>query len=144
MRKIDKRVNLLRVNILNEERYLRSKGIIKESHEEIDEDWKTNVAAGLMSMGAGANANAQSTPTANNNQQTISQSTNKSDTSGVADPFGVNKGNDKLEFKLMNTFKSGESVVNPNDSEVQQLLASIKQFSDKNPDVIIKIDVIGS
>lgn len=55
MRKIDKQINIANANLLSEQRYLTIK-------EGLDEDWKTNLAAGLATAGGVAGAHAQQAP----------------------------------------------------------------------------------
>lgn len=66
MRKFDKKLNIVKANLLSEQRYLENK-------EGLSEDWKTNVAAGLASVAAGAGANAQNHQAPQQNQATTIQ-----------------------------------------------------------------------
>jgi hypothetical protein len=144
MRKYEKKNNLKKANILAEQRYLLNKGLITENDADLDEDWKSNVAAGLATVGSlGAQQAQAQTPSSNN--QSYQQSTQrKTNDVGVADPFNTKKSNDVLQVKLANTFRSGDYKVNPNDNELQSLLQQINVFSQRNPGAIIKIDIVGS
>lgn len=55
MRKIDKKLNIAKLNLLSEQRYLEEKNCLEEG-------WKTNMAAGIASLGAGMSAQAQQAP----------------------------------------------------------------------------------
>lgn len=87
MRKIDKQINIANANLLSEQRYLTIK-------EGLDEDWKTNLAAGAASLAGAAGAQAQQAPqphqqqNVNNVNKVVAQQT-KQDNSGVANPYGV-------------------------------------------------------
>jgi len=143
MRKIDKKINLNKANILVEQRYLAKKGFISES--DIEEDWKSNVAAGLATVGSMGSMAAQNNQDSNPNQNSkeiTQQQQNKSD-SDVANPWGVKKTN-TLNFKLTNSFSSGASRVNPNDPQVKQLIEQVSAFASANSGAIIKVNIVGS
>jgi hypothetical protein len=143
MRRIDKKINLNKANLLAEQRYLTKKGFISEN--EIEEDWKSNVAAGLATVGSMGSMAAQNSQDANPNQNSkeIShQQQNKSD-SDVANPWG-NKKTNRLNLKLTNSFSSGASSVDPNDPQVKQMIEQVSAFASANPSAIIKVSVIGS
>jgi hypothetical protein len=143
MRKYEKKINLNRVNVLNEQRYLNQKGYISEN--EIDEDWKTNIAAGLA-MAAGGTAKAQN-PSPNQSTPSKEISTNQglSQDDNVANPFNIQtKANSNLKIKLSSTFKSGASSVNPNDAEVKNFLKQLTDFVQKNEGALIRINITGS
>ena len=74
MRKIDKKLNISKVNLLSEQRYLDEKNGLEEG-------WKTNMAAGIASLGAGMGAQAQQAPQqAQNIEKTIQATpTNQND-----------------------------------------------------------------
>lgn len=86
MRKIDKQLNIAKANLLSEQRYLTIK-------EGLDEDWKTNLAAGLATAGGVAGAHAQQAPKQSNVQgvdKAIQATAPKQqDNAKVANPFGV-------------------------------------------------------
>jgi hypothetical protein len=84
MRKIDKQINIANTNLLSEQRYLTIK-------EGLDEDWKTNLAAGLATAGGVAGAHAQQAPKQAPSQQTTQQQAPSLKTADgkTADPFGV-------------------------------------------------------
>ncbi len=88
MRKIDKQLNIAKANLLSEQRYLTIK-------EGLDEDWKTNLAAGAASLAGAAGANAQQAPQQAQNQQNVNKVVQqqapqaKQDNSGIANPYGV-------------------------------------------------------
>ncbi len=77
MRKLDKKLNIYNANKLAEERYL-------------NEDWKTNLAAGLATAGGVAGAQAQNNKTIAPQQQgkEIQHSLTKTN-ANVANPYGV-------------------------------------------------------
>lgn len=112
MRKIDKQLNIANANLLSEQRYLTIK-------EGLDEDWKTNLAAGIATAGGVAGAHAQQAPQQSQNQQagtTIQNQTPKQDNSGVADPFNVNGkdmsatyGHTKPIFKIQTGVQDGRT-----------------------------------
>ena len=145
MRKYEKKNNLIKVNILNEQRYLKQKGYIVEN--EIDEDWKSNVAAGLaMTAGLGGSANATerpNDPSQSNKEISFNQGDLKNN-NDVANPFNVQKNDKKLSIKLSNTFKSGASSVNPNDAEFKNFLKQLNDFTQQNEGALIKVNIIGS
>lgn len=64
MRKFDKKLNIVKANLLSEQRYLENK-------DGLSEGWRTNVAAGLASLGGAAGAQAQQAPQQAPQQQTI-------------------------------------------------------------------------
>jgi hypothetical protein len=145
MRKIDKKLNLQKANLLAEQRYLKNKGFIVENDIELEEDWKSNVAAGLATVGSFGAQSAQGQTQQNNNNQTTQQSVQQRGNDGkTADPFNTQKASARLQTKLANTFRSGESKVNPNDSEVQGFIQQINAFAQRNPGAIIKVDIVGS
>lgn len=145
MRKYEKKLNLKKANILAEQRYLLNKGLIVENDADLDEDWKSNVAAGLATVGSLGAQQAQAQTPSSNNNQTYQQSTQtRTNDSGAADPFNTKKSNNVLQVKLSNTFRSGDSKVSPNDSEVQGFIQQINAFSQRNPGAIIKVDIVGS
>lgn len=84
MRKIDKKKNIANANLLSEQRYLTIK-------EGLDEDWKTNLAAGAASLAGAAGAQAQQAPQQAPNQQTIQHQAPSLKTADgkTANPFGV-------------------------------------------------------
>lgn len=83
MRKIDKKINIIKANLLNEERYLNEKNGINEG-------WKTNVAAGLASLAGGMGANAQSQDAPQQNQTSIQhQETPKQDDGKTSNAFNT-------------------------------------------------------
>lgn len=55
MRKIDKKLNISKLNLLSEQRYLDEKNGLEEG-------WKSNMAAGVASLGFGMGAQAQQAP----------------------------------------------------------------------------------
>lgn len=126
MRRFDKKINIQKANLLSEQRYLESKGII-------DEDWKTNLAAGLASVGGAVGASAQqpvSNPM-NNITQTSQQSTPKTN---VANPFNVSQStnsNALLTINLSNSFESGDYQLNKN-FQIDKL-EKIKNYILNNP-----------
>ncbi len=66
MRKFDKKLNIVKANLLNEQRYINIK-------EGVDEGWGKNLAAGVASLAAGAGANAQAQQAPQQNQATSIQ-----------------------------------------------------------------------
>lgn len=84
MRKFDKKLNILKANLLSEQRYAETK-------DPLNEGWKTNVAAGLATLagGAGANAQAQSAPQKPNVQNQVQGAIDKGFGDKVANPFNA-------------------------------------------------------
>lgn len=110
MRKIDKQINIANANLLSEQRYLTIK-------EGLDEDWKTNLAAGAASLAGAAGAQAQQAPqqqaqNVNNVNKVVAQQT-KQDNSGVANPYGVDMsasvGQTKPIFKIQTGVQDGKT-----------------------------------
>ncbi len=111
MRKIDKQLNIANANLLSEQRYLTIK-------EGLDEDWKTNLAAGAASLAGAAGAQAQQAPqqqqqqNVNNVNKVVAQQT-KQDNSGVANPYGVDMsasvGQTKPIFKIQTGVQDGKT-----------------------------------
>lgn len=108
MRKFDKKLNILKANLLSEQRYAEEKNPLNEG-------WKTNVAAGLASIAGGAGANAQAQQAPQQNQGTSIQQAQgqQQDKSGVADPFNVDKsgfiGQTKPIFKIQTGVQDGKT-----------------------------------
>lgn len=85
MRKFDKKLNIANANLLSEQRYLTIK-------EGLDEDWKTNLAAGAASLAGAAGAQAQQAPKQAPTQQidkTIQQQAPQQNNANVANPYGA-------------------------------------------------------
>jgi hypothetical protein len=83
MRRFDKLANIKKANVLLEKRIIEEKSLLKE-------DWKTNVAAGLASIGGVAGANAQTNKTVAPEQgKEITHNQASKSNSDVANPFGV-------------------------------------------------------
>jgi hypothetical protein len=106
MRKIDKQKNIANANLLSEQRYLTIK-------EGLDEDWKTNLAAGAASLAGAAGAQAQQAPQQQaQNQQTIQHQAPSLKTADgkTANPFGV----------------STPSSANPNSTDMSAVVGQTK------------------
>lgn len=86
MRKIDKKLNIVKANLLNEQRYSQYKNGLNES---VDEGWKTNVAAGLASLAGGAGASAQSQQVPQQNQSIQYQQPQKQDDGKTSNAFNT-------------------------------------------------------
>ena len=84
MRKFDKKLNIVKANLLSEQRYLNNK-------EGINEDWKTNLAAGIASLGGAAGAQAQQqAPQQAPQQQSIQhQQAQKADDAKTSNAFNT-------------------------------------------------------
>lgn len=106
MRKFDKKLNILKTNLLSEQRYAEEKG-------ELTEGWKTNAVAGLASLAGGVGANAQQAP---QQQPQMDKTTQhqapslKTADGKTANPFGA----------------SNQTSVNPNTTDVSAFVGQTK------------------
>lgn len=92
MRKIDKKLNIQKVNLLSEQRYLDNKNLTSE-------DWKTNLAAGLATAGAVAGANAQTTKHSDIDQTAIPQDGTtkaKIKDTNLANPYNIDSSDQSM------------------------------------------------
>jgi len=134
MRRFDKKLNINKVNLLSEQRYLKSKGIVNENTSELEEDWKTNLAAGLASIGGGIGANAQQTEP-NQSAQTTQQAPAPKPAAKAANPFNIGsttKSNSLLTVNFTNSFESGKFHLKSNYQK--ENIGKIKNYVTSNPD----------
>lgn len=83
MRKFDKKLNILKANLLSEQRYVEEK-------DPLNEGWKTNVAAGLASLAGGMGAQAQSQAPQQNQATSIQhQQAQKQDDGKTSNAFNT-------------------------------------------------------
>jgi hypothetical protein len=132
MNKHQKLKNMLNANLISERRYIQMKD------NGVSEDWKTNVAAGLASMGAMASTTDKdkSIDPVNKADKTISHVDRKVDSSSVADPFSTNKAikknsNALISVNLTQSFKSGG--FNINSPEMVDGINKLKEYIKANP-----------
>jgi hypothetical protein len=133
MRRFDKKLNIDKVNILFEQRYIKSKSIIVENKSKLEEDWKTNLAAGLASIGSVAGTNVEKQDTTQTTQ-TTQQGVGVKPETNMADPFNVNsqlKSTPLLTINFSKSFKSGSYTLS-NEFEKQNI-DKLKQYINDNP-----------
>lgn len=144
MRRFDKKLNINKVNLLSEQRYLNSKDMVNENTSELEEDWKTNLAAGLASLGGGIGANAQQTaPT--QTTPTTQQAPTPKPAAKAANPFNIGsttKSNSLLTVNFTNSFESGRFHLKSNYQK--ENISKIKNYIASNPDTNYVIYITAS
>jgi hypothetical protein len=146
MRRFDKKLNIDKVNLLFEQRYLKSKDIVNENLSELEEDWKTNLAAGLASLvGSAGSAKTIDPKLPSTTQTTQRASSPRPQTTNVKDPFNINpktKSNSLLTVNFSNSFESGGYRLNKNFQKGS--INKIKEYIINNPDTNYVIYITAS
>lgn len=135
MRRFDKKLNINKVNLLFEQRYLKLKGVVNENTSEIEEDWKTNLAAGLASLAGSAGSAKTIDPKIPQTTQTTQQASAIKQQTNIKDPFKINpetKSNSLLTVNFSNSFESGNYRLNKNFKD--ENISKIKNYMMSNPD----------
>ena len=144
MRRFDKKLNINKVNLLFEQRYLKLKGVVNENTSEIEEDWKTNLAAGLASLAGSAGSAKTIDPKIPQTTQTTQQASAIKQQTNIKDPFKINpetKSNSLLTVNFSNSFESGNYRLNKNFKD--ENISKIKNYMMSNPDTKYIIYITG-
>jgi len=145
MRRFDKKLNIDKVNLLFEQRYLKSKDIVNENISELEEDWKTNLAAGLASLAGSAGSAKTIDPKLPSTTQTTQRTSSPRPQTNVSDPFKIGqstKSNSLLTINFSNSFESGGYHLNRNFQKGN--IDKIKDYILNNPDTRFVIYITAS
>jgi len=145
MRRFDKKINIDKVNLLAEQRYLKSKGLLNENVSELEEDWKTNIAAGLASLAGSAGSAKNIDPKLPQSTQTTQYASSPRPQTNVSDPFKIGqstKSNSLLTINFSNSFESGGYHLNRNFQKGN--IDKIKDYILNNPDTRFVIYITAS